>query len=80
VQTDDKPGEPEPTPDVDAWAKPSVELLLTRGIAKGRGDGTFGGRAPITRQEVAVLVARAIRDMRGGEPWTEEQAALLAKV
>ncbi len=50
-----------PKVDVDSWAKPSVERMQAAGIMVGRTDGTFGGREPITRQEVAVVAERLLR-------------------
>ncbi|MHA6483332.1 S-layer homology domain-containing protein [Paenibacillus sp. strain BS8-2] len=43
------------------WYSNSVTTAYQRGIAQGRGDGTFGVNDPITRQEMAVIIERFVR-------------------
>jgi len=52
-------------PDVSAWAAPSVERVKALGLMNGYPDRTFGGTKPITREEVAVIICRAL-DLYGG--------------
>jgi len=47
--------------DVDAWALPAVERMQAAGIMAGKSADWFGGREPITRQEVAVVADRIVR-------------------
>lgn len=42
-----------------AWYAPYVGAACSRGIVNGTGSGTFTPNGPITRQEAAVMVARA---------------------
>ncbi|HHW92327.1 MAG TPA: DUF4430 domain-containing protein, partial [Firmicutes bacterium] len=48
--------------DVEAgtWYYTPVETAYQAGLAAGRGNGEFDPAAPVTRQEMAVLVARAL--------------------
>jgi len=43
------------------WAAKDVEFLVSKGIVKGKDDGSFGVGEPIKREEVAVLLARILR-------------------
>ena len=54
-----------PFSDVDAssWAYQSVEQLANAGIINGYPDGTFKGNNPITRYEMAQMVAKAMADL-----------------
>ncbi|MCS7309485.1 MAG: S-layer homology domain-containing protein, partial [Armatimonadetes bacterium] len=65
------------------WAYDAIEELVAEGIIKGYPDGTFKGRAPLTRYEFAIAIRDALaaiqqridevraqipRDQRPGEP------------
>lgn len=43
-----------------AWYEPYVKAAAKWGIAEGDGDGTFGIGVPITRQDAAVMISRAL--------------------
>ena len=45
---------------MNSWAYDAVEQLHSRGIVSGYPDGSFKGNKPITRYEMASLVARAM--------------------
>ena len=45
-------------PDVDEWAQPWVERAIDEGLLTGYPDGTFRGRRPVTRQELAAALVR----------------------
>jgi len=45
------------------WAYDAVGYLASRGIVEGFPDGTYRGAQPITRFEMATLIARAVQDM-----------------
>jgi len=47
-------------PDVAVWAKPAVDQVIAEGIMAGYPDGSFRGANPISRQELAVVIARAL--------------------
>lgn len=38
------------------WASPYINWAVESGVVKGRGDGTFGPDAPVSRQDMAVMV------------------------
>lgn len=44
------------------WFERGATLMAAAGVVSGRGDGTFDGEAPITRQELAVLLKGAINN------------------
>lgn len=44
----------------DAWYAGAVTAAANAGIVKGLGDGTFKPEARITRQEMAVMIVRAL--------------------
>lgn len=50
----------------DAWYAEAVLAAAKLGIALGRPDGSFGARDEISRQDIAVLMERAIRLAGGG--------------
>ncbi len=50
--------------DVSEWAKPAVERVIAAGLMTGYPDGTFRGRSPVTREELAVIIERVIADMK----------------
>lgn len=52
-----------PFTDVDAadWAYPYITALYEAGIVQGYEDGTFGKEAPITREELAVILYKAMQ-------------------
>lgn len=45
----------------DHWAYPDIQYLAQRGIITGMPGGKYEGDQPITRYQVATLVARAVR-------------------
>jgi hypothetical protein len=49
-----------PEVDVDEWAAPSVERMKAAGIMLGKTADYFGGREPVTRQELAVVADRIL--------------------
>jgi hypothetical protein len=50
----------------DHWAAPAVKELAAKGIMKGFPDGTFRGNQPVTRYELAVTLARFMRQVEEG--------------
>lgn len=54
----------EPEPDyveqASEWAREAVRWAVERGIVNGRGDGDYAWREPVTREEVVVMLFRAI--------------------
>ena len=44
---------------VDHWAYASVAKLAAAGIIEGYPDGTFKGENPMTRYEMAQIIAKA---------------------
>ena len=46
-------------PDVEGEYQAAVDFLVTKGI-QGKLDGTFGTQEPITRQDAAIFVAKAL--------------------
>lgn len=61
----------------DNWAYKAVEELAEQGIIKGYPDGTFQGNKPITRYEVAEMIARAMANEANA---SIEQKALINKL
>lgn len=51
----------------DHWAYEAVERLAASGALSGYPDGAFRGGKPMTRYEIAVLVARAMAGGSGGD-------------
>ena len=45
----------------NCWAKEDIEYLIELGLIKGYEDNTFRPDAPITRAEMATMLARAVR-------------------
>jgi len=45
-------------PDVDEWARPWVDRAIDEGLLTGYPDGSFRGRQPVTRQELAAALVR----------------------
>jgi len=63
-------GEPIPFADVhEHWAKDAIERLSRLGIVNGYQDGTFKPDAPITREEMIVMILRILDT--AGLPQTE---------
>jgi len=52
---------------IGAWAKDSVAVAVLLGIVNGYPDGSFRPDAPITRAEMAVMIARALGMNDGSE-------------
>lgn len=46
------------------WAYPALQQLQSDGIVLGYPDGTFRGKRPITRYELAAITARAIKQVQ----------------
>ena len=53
---------------IGPWAAGAVEAALDRGVVGGYPDGAFRPDAPVTRAEMAAMIARALgfADMAGG--------------
>ena len=49
------------------WYSDAIAIAASLGIAKGRGDGTFGVNDRITRQEMAILLQRAMQIPRAAD-------------
>ncbi|MGQ9488495.1 MAG: S-layer homology domain-containing protein [Armatimonadota bacterium] len=47
----------------DHWAASAVKEVVAKGIMKGFPDGTFRGDQPVTRYELAVTLARFMRQV-----------------
>ena len=45
---------------IPSWAQEAVAAVVREGIMQGRGDGTFGPLTPVTREEAAVVLVRAL--------------------
>ena len=45
---------------IPTWARGSVAAIVQEGIMQGRSDGTFGPLTPVTREEAAVVLVRAL--------------------
>ncbi|VBB05156.1 Hypothetical protein LUCI_0363 [Lucifera butyrica] len=58
----------------DDWAYGAVKQLAQAGLIDGYGDGTFRGNKPVTRYEMAQLIARAM--YRSDKANAEEKAML----
>lgn len=43
-----------------AWAKPAIQLMAAKGVAKGTGGGNFGPMGTVTRAEFATFLVRAL--------------------
>ncbi len=56
-------------PDVPAnhWAKDAVETLAAKHIVEGYPDGTFKGNRATTRWELAMVVARLLKQIEDGQ-------------
>ena len=55
----------------DAWYAAELRAVAEAGIIRGRGDGRFAPEEPIAREEMAVMIMRALALMAGpsdGEP------------
>jgi hypothetical protein len=51
--------------DIDtSWAKKDIEYLVDLGIVKGYEDNTFKPKQPITREEMAAMLARVLRYLK----------------
>lgn len=50
----------EDTDSIPSWASASIAILANAGVITGYEDNTFRPSAPVTRQEMAVIVARAL--------------------
>ena len=46
------------------WAYDSIEELMNLGVLKGYPDGTFKGKAPLTRYEFALAIRDALAAIR----------------
>ncbi|MDQ6826159.1 MAG: S-layer homology domain-containing protein, partial [Candidatus Eremiobacteraeota bacterium] len=50
----------------EKWAYQAIQSLAADGIVEGYPDGTFKGDRPLSRSEMAVIVARAISKVQAG--------------
>ena len=72
---------------VPDWAAPAVAAAVAMGVVKGYEDGTFGAHRPVTRAELAVLLARVLplpaeqglpyRDAAGIPAWARDAVGRL---
>ncbi|MGQ9532959.1 MAG: S-layer homology domain-containing protein [Desulfotomaculales bacterium] len=72
---------------VPDWAAEPVAAAVAMGVVKGYEDGTFGADRPVTRAELAVLLARVLplppeqrlpyRDAAGIPPWARDSVGRL---
>lgn len=58
----------------DHWAYSAVEKLVNDGLVDGYTDGEFKGDRPISRYEMAILVAKAMSNVEKAD--AEDQAAI----
>ncbi len=63
-----------------SWAYDAVDQLAARGIITGYPDGTFKGNQPITRYEMAALIARAMATVEVGEGLSNEDMEVLKRL
>lgn len=61
------------------WARDAVVQMAAEGLLAGYPDGTFKGTQPMTRYEVASILARALRNV-DMEYATKEQAELIRRM
>ncbi|NSW90073.1 MAG: S-layer homology domain-containing protein [Firmicutes bacterium] len=47
------------------WAKKEIEIAIQHRIVMGKGDGTFSPDEPVTREEMSVMLDRALIASRG---------------
>lgn len=47
------------------WGREHINQLAEMGIVSGRGNGLFDPKAPVTREEVAIMIRNAIRYITG---------------
>ncbi|WP_339273129.1 glycosyl hydrolase 53 family protein [Paenibacillus sp. FSL W8-0426] len=59
----------------DAWYAEAVRRGMQMGIVTGKADGTFGANEPVTREQMAVMLQRALQAMHGGEAANASAAA-----
>jgi len=57
----------------DHWAYQDIQYLAQRGILEGLPGGTYKGDEPITRYQVATLVARTVRYLQNNMGSTNQQ-------
>ncbi|MBP2656057.1 MAG: S-layer protein [Firmicutes bacterium] len=62
---------------VGHWSYAAVNKLVNDGIIEGNGDGTFKGDKPVSRYEIAVIVAKA---MAKEDKANAEERALINKL
>ncbi len=66
--------------DVADWAKPYVEQLTEMGCYTGYADNQFKPQWSITREELAVVLAKCLETVEANNnKYTQEQVALLKK-
>lgn len=46
----------------DHWAAEAIRIVRDAGLMSGRADGTFGPNEPVTRAQLAAVLARLMRD------------------
>lgn len=57
--------------DIPAWARPYIQTAAAKGLFQGYPDGTFGPNERITRQEMAVVLAKAVGGTSGSLVFTD---------
>lgn len=45
----------------DYWAAKEIEIVRAAGLMTGRADGTFGPNEPVTRAQLAVILAKLLK-------------------
>lgn len=68
----------------DHWAYEAIESLSKKGYIDGFPDGTFRGKAPVSRYEMAVAIYKMLNKIKdvetGGGIITQEDAATIRKL
>jgi hypothetical protein len=44
------------------WSEESIKLVVKSGLMKGYPDGSFKPEQPVTREELATVLARLIKE------------------
>jgi len=60
----------------DDWFQPYVAAVAEWGITNGRTPSTFDPNAPITRAEMATMIARALQEVEGAQSFIANEDAL----
>ena len=63
---------------VGSWCAPYIEWAVGNGIAAGYGNGSFGANDPISREQMAAMLARYIETMKVNVPVVSNDTAPFA--